>query len=72
MGYKIVKQRINQSFFRTAVLTSYNNRCCITGLSRKELLEASHIVDWSKDIENRLNPSNGLCLNILFHRAYDE
>lgn len=68
----IVKQRINQSFFRTAVLTSYNNRCCITGLSRKELLEASHIVDWSKDIENRLNPSNGLCLNILFHRAYDE
>ncbi|MBR1793382.1 MAG: HNH endonuclease [Bacteroidales bacterium] len=68
----MVKQRINQSFFRTAVLTAYNNRCCITGLTNKELLEASHIVDWAKDIENRLNPSNGLCLNILFHRAYDE
>ena len=68
----MVKQRINQSFFRTAVLTSYNNRCCITGLASKELLEASHIVDWSKDIDNRLNPSNGLCLNVLFHRAYDE
>lgn len=68
----MIKRRINQSFFRTAVLTSYNNRCCITGLSSKELLEASHIVDWSKDIENRLNPSNGLCLNVLFHRAYDE
>ena len=67
----VVKQRINQSFFRSAVLTSYNNRCCITGLSCVDLLEACHIVDWSCDIENRLNPSNGICLNVLFHRAYD-
>lgn len=68
----VVRQRINQSFFRAAVLTSYNNRCCITGLSCVDLLEACHIVDWSKDTENRLNPSNGICLNNLFHRAYDK
>lgn len=68
----IVRQRINQSFFRSAVLTSYNNRCCITGLSCCDLLEACHIVDWATDIENRLNPSNGICLNILFHKAYDK
>lgn len=68
----IVRQRINQSFFRSAVLSSYGNRCCISGLSCCDLLEACHIVDWSADIENRLNPSNGLCLNILFHRAYDK
>ena len=68
----IVRQRINQSFFRSAVLTSYNNRCCITGLSCSDLLEACHIVDWAADIENRLNPSNGLCLNVLFHKAYDK
>lgn len=68
----IVKQRINQSFFRTTVLSSYNNKCCITGLNCSELLEACHIVDWSLDMQNRLNPTNGLCLNILFHKAYDK
>lgn len=69
---RVVKQRINQSFFRDAVLSSYNGRCCITNLSCADLLEACHIVDWSKDIRNRLNPSNGICLNTLFHKAYDK
>lgn len=68
----IIRQRINQSFFRDAVLSSYNNKCCITNLTCTELLEACHIVDWSKDVKNRLNPSNGICLNALFHRAYDK
>lgn len=68
----LVKQRINQSFFRSAVLSSYNNKCCISNLACADLLEACHIVDWSNDIENRLNPSNGLCLNVLFHKAYDK
>ncbi len=68
----LVRQRINQSFFRNAVLSSYNNKCCISNLSCSDLLEACHIVDWSDDIENRLNPSNGLCLNVLFHKAYDK
>ena len=67
----IVKARINQNFFRSAVLASYENKCCITGLSSLVLLEACHIVDWSENISNRLNPSNGLCLNSLFHKAYD-
>lgn len=69
---RVVKQRINQSFFRSAVLSSYDNKCCITNLSCTDLLEACHIVDWSENIENRLNPSNGICLNVLFHRAYDK
>lgn len=67
-----VKQRINQFFFRTAVLASYDNRCCITGLSCIDLLEACHIVGWAANIDNRLNPSNGICLNVLFHKAYDK
>lgn len=67
-----VIHRINQDFFRRTVLSSYRNRCCITGLNNPKLLEASHIVGWRKDEENRTNPQNGLCLNILFHKAYDE
>ncbi len=67
----IVKSRINQNFFRNAVLASYQNKCCITGLPFIELLNASHIIPWSVDDNNRLNPRNGLCLNVLHDRAFD-
>lgn len=67
----LVKQRVNQSFFRTAVLAIYDRKCCITGLSDTALLVASHIVPWSKDESNRTNPQNGLCLNALHDRAFD-
>lgn len=67
----IVRQRINQKFFREAVLSSYNYQCCISGISDKSLLEACHISSWSSDIKNRTNPHNGLCLNSFFHKAFD-
>jgi putative restriction endonuclease len=67
----IVKVRVNQSFFRKAVLAAYNYQCCITGLEIPELLNASHIIPWSKDEANRVNPRNGLCLNVIHDRAYD-
>lgn len=68
----IVKIRVNQAFFRSTVLAAYDNRCCITGIALTELLVASHIVPWSKDTKNRLNPENGLCLNALHDRAFDQ
>lgn len=68
----IVRQRVNQSFFRMAVLSAYNNKCCISGVSNSELLEACHIVDWADDVVNRTNPKNGLCMNPFFHKAYDQ
>jgi HNH endonuclease len=66
-----VRARVNQGFFRSAVLAAYGLRCCITGLSIPQLLTASHIVPWSVDAENRTNPRNGLCLNSLHDRAFD-
>lgn len=69
---RIVKQRINQTFFRDAVLASYDNQCCITRLAVPALLEACHITNWAEDTQNRVNPANGLCMNALFHRAYDK
>lgn len=68
----VIKSRINQNFFRNAVLTSYQNKCCITGLPFVELLNASHIIPWATDATNRLNPHNGLCLNALHDRAFDK
>jgi len=68
---RLVKVRVNQSIFRTMILATYNNRCCITGISNPELLVASHILPWSVDEKNRLNPMNGLALNALHDRAFD-
>lgn len=68
----IVRTRINQSFFRSSVLTAYDNKCCITGIPMTSLLIASHIVPWACDIENRTNPKNGLCLNALHDKAFDD
>ncbi|MDX8391115.1 MAG: HNH endonuclease [Mariprofundaceae bacterium] len=67
----LTEQRIRQNFFRRAVLSSYRGCCCISGLSEPRLLIASHIVPWSKDRANRLNPRNGLCLSALHDKAFD-
>lgn len=67
----MTEQRVKQNFFRRAVLSSYNEKCCITGISDKRLLVASHIVPWSKDTQNRLNPRNGLSLSCLHDKAFD-
>jgi predicted restriction endonuclease len=64
--------RVGQYFFRRAVLSAYDGRCCITGLSHSTLLVASHIVPWRSDKENRLNPRNGLCLSSFHDRAFDQ
>jgi len=68
---RLIKTRVNQHFFRAAVLAAYEFRCCVSGLAVQPLLVASHIVPWSIDRKNRLNPRNGLCLNALHDRAFD-
>ena len=68
---RLVQFRAHQSFFKAAVLTNFDSQCCITGISTRELLIASHIMPWESDIKNRLNPRNGLCLNALHAAAFD-
>jgi hypothetical protein len=67
----VIQARIGQSFFRKAVLSAYEFKCCISGLPVPELLIASHILPWSYDPANRLNPRNGLCLSAIHDRAFD-
>jgi putative restriction endonuclease len=67
-----VEVRVNQARFRKAILASYNATCCISGLQHEKLVIASHIVPWSEDKQNRLNPHNGLCLSALHDKAYDQ
>ena len=69
---RLVKTRVNQSDFRQRILASYNEKCCITGISFTSLLVASHIIPWSKNKEERLNPRNGICLNNFHDKAFDK
>lgn len=42
------------------------------GIDIPDLLLASHIIPWSKNEDERLNPENGICLSPLYDRAYDK
>lgn len=72
--YKVreVKTRVNQNVFRQIVVANYSGKCAVSGIDIPDLLVASHIVPWSKNEEERLNPENGICLSALFDRAYDK
>lgn len=69
---RLVKTRVNQNLFRKIVLANYNSKCAVSEIDIPTLLIASHIKPWSIDEENRLNPSNGICLNTLYDRAFDK
>lgn len=66
-----VRARVNQHYFRKMILRNYNQQCCINGLNIPDVLRASHIVPWAEDKDNRLNPTNGLCLSATYDAAFD-
>ena len=66
-----VKTRINQNVFRQIVLANYSGKCAVTGFNSTSFLIASHIIPWSIDKQNRLNPQNGVLLNNLHDKAFE-
>ncbi len=70
----IISARVNQQFFRNTLLVNYRSRCCLTGLSNPTLLVASHIKPWNvaDPRTERLAPDNGLLLNALHDKAFDQ
>ena len=65
--------RLGHTAFSKAVLSAYRDTCCITGINERILLNACHIKPWNvSSIDNeRTDPQNGLCLNVLHHCAFD-
>lgn len=61
-------------FFRASVLTSYEQKCCITGLTLPTLLRASHIKPFNecRSSSERTDPHNGLLLNTFHDKAFDQ
>jgi putative restriction endonuclease len=66
-----VKVRVNQNIFRQIVLSNYSSKCAISGIDIPELLIASHIIPWSANQKERLNPENGICLSSMYDKAFD-
>lgn len=69
---RTVKTRVNQYVFREMVIANYDTRCAITNIDIPQLLFASHIIPWSVNEKERLNPENGICLSPLYDKAFDK
>lgn len=67
----LVKIRRVQGFFRDAVLSSYEYQCAFCGFSIVPMLNASHIIPWSRTTTQRADPQNGLSLCAFHDRAFD-
>lgn len=67
-----IKTRVNQQYFRQIVLSNYSSTCAISRIDIPELLIASHIIPWSVNEKERLNPENGICLSPLYDQAFDK
>jgi putative restriction endonuclease len=67
-----IKTRVNQHVFRQIVLANYSGRCAISGIDIQELLMAGHIIPWSANKKERLNPANGICFSALYDKAFDK
>jgi putative restriction endonuclease len=69
------RRRIRDQGFRKAIVTLYDHRCALCGIRMltpegHTVVEASHIVPWSENHDDR--PTNGLCLCRLCHWSFDE
>lgn len=70
---RLQRVRIGQNLFRAALLSYWQCRCPLTGISEGAMLRASHIVPWaecSSDAE-RLDVHNGLLLAAHWDAAFD-
>ncbi|WP_186579755.1 HNH endonuclease [Aquibacillus kalidii] len=71
--YAKVKVRgVAQSIFRRLLLEAYGSRCAVCGSKIPILLEAAHIVPWSKcNDHEKLDVTNGILLCSNHHKLFD-
>ncbi len=65
----VTNSRERQSEFKGRILKAYHSRCCISGETISELLEAAHVQEYRNTSSNHVQ--NGLLLRIDIHRLYD-
>lgn len=70
---RLIIQRVGQDMFRDRLVTYWEGRCALTGITDPAPLRASHIIAW-KDCASqadRLDVHNGLLLSALWDAAFD-
>jgi putative restriction endonuclease len=65
----LIRPRLGQSSFRTAVLSAYGRRCTITGERTLPVLEAAHIRPFAEAEEHDVR--NGLLMRSDLHSLFD-
>ena len=63
--------RRQQNKLRDLLLILYEGKCALCDIAEPSLLIASHIVPWSMDKENRLNPANAILLCVLHDKLFE-
>ena len=75
IGFKVKnsmqKQRIGQEKFRKNILSNFECRCAVCGISKEELLEAAHIIPIEDSKKSGLL-KNGISLCIMCHKMFDK
>lgn len=68
----LARARIGQGRFREDLMIRWKAQCAVSGVTRPELLRASHIKPWSSSNNlERLDPANGLLLSAAYDAAFD-
>lgn len=69
----VLKTRIGQTYFRTALFKKYNNKCALCGVEGDDLLIASHIKAWKDCVKGEhLDEDNGLLLCPNHDKVFDK
>jgi len=63
------KKRLGQPKFRQDVMLAYNHKCCVTGETTSETIQAAHIQEYISEESNHIQ--NGLSLRVDFHNLFD-
>lgn len=66
------KRRIGQDAVRRLTLANYSNQCAACDIKEPDLLIASHIAPWSKDVINRGVLENIICFCALHDRLFEK
>lgn len=67
-----IKRRVYQNKLREVILDNYNNTCAICEINKIDLLICSHIIPWSMDKKERLNPENAICFCAFHDKLFDK
>lgn len=63
------KRRGHQAAFSRVIMSAYKEKCALTKLSVRQLLEAAHIIPDSENGPQTVN--NGIAMSRIHHKAYD-